>query len=68
MEILSENVYRQKFTDELTFKLLIEVFGHKVKVTSTLKEDIAISVFYIGNMPQIIKPKLRETVNKNKTN
>ena len=62
--ILSRNAYPQKFVDKCIQKFLNDTYIQTSKVPSVPKKELIIILPYLGNMSQIVKTKLTETMSK----
>ena len=61
---LSKNAYPQKFIDKCIQEFLNNTFIQRLQIPSVPKEELIITLPYLGKMSQIVKTRLIKTMNK----
>ena len=61
---LSKNGYPQKFIDKCIQKFLNNMFIQRLQIPSVPKNELRITLPYLGKMSQILKTRLTKTMNK----
>ena len=63
-KILLKNAYPQKFIDKCIEQFLSNMFIQRLQTSTASKNELVITLPYLGKMSQIVKARLTETMNK----
>ena len=63
-KILLKNAYPQKFIDKCIEKFLSNMFIQRLQPPTASKNELVITLPYLGKMSQIVKTRLTENMNK----